>query len=131
MTKRGRKRKRNFVTPDGKELVGLVQDNDGRFRPAGRSSPKWSGSWQVAYHKFQVWQGQQQANNALEPLEHWEAGGRPSLPSGPQDPDHPMWAEYFRNLIATDPARAAIEMDYEPLALLAVTCPHPWYHSQC
>lgn len=119
MAKRGRKTKRSFVTPDGQELAGFVQDKDGRFRPAGHASPKWSGDWQVAYHKFKVWKSKQESGSALEPLTRWESGGRASYPTGPDDPDHAMWAEYFRSRIATDPKAAAVEMDYPPLAKLA------------
>ncbi|MCK4625875.1 MAG: tyrosine-type recombinase/integrase [Phycisphaerae bacterium] len=109
MAKAGRKRNRYFVTPDGQELVGFVECPDGRFRPSGRSSPKWSGPWQLAYHRFQVWKAQQTDNGELEPLHN------PIIAAGDAESERLR----IRDLIATDPKQAAVYLDYPPLARLA------------
>jgi len=109
MAKRGRKTKRSYVTPDGQELTGLVQGKDGRFRPAGHASPKWSGTWQEAFHKFKVWQAKQTATGPLEPLD--------SIATSLGDVEAER--QRIRDMIATDPKRAAVYLDYPPLARLA------------
>lgn len=109
MAKTGRKRAPYFVTPDGQELVGFVECPDGRFRPSGRSSPKWSGPWQLAFHKFQVWQARQTDNGELEPLNN------PIIAAGNAESERLR----IRDLIATDPKAASVYLDYAPLARLA------------
>lgn len=107
MAKSGRKLKRSFVTPNGVELHGLVQGKDGRFRPSGKSSPKWSGPWEVAFHKFQIWKSRESDFGELEPLD------------GTGLSDFLIERQRIRDMIATDPDQAAIYLEYPPLAKLA------------
>lgn len=117
MVKRGRKAGPSYRTPDGRELTGLVKSADGRFRPLGKSSPAWSGSWQTAWTRFLAWQAGQ--TTTLEPLGHNPVA---TMPMGEPSVDHPAfpeWAEWWRTQITLDPSKAAGLMDYPPLAKLA------------
>lgn len=118
--KPGRKSTYYVVPETGETIVGLVRDNDGRFRPAGKASPKFPKDPATAIFKFRQWQAKQKGT-------HIEVGAAPltnieddfGLDVAITEIHRDYFRNYYRNLIATDPKQAAIELDYQPLAMLA------------
>lgn len=109
MAKRGRKPK-HHVTAKGETVVGLTLSSDGRFRPVGVPGVSFGKDERTAIHRFRIWSAAQQ-DVELEPLED----------TGFNDIAFRLAEERqrIRDLIFTHPKRAALDLDCEPLALLA------------
>lgn len=132
MTKRGRKAS-HFVTKSGEPIVGLRRDaKSGRFYPVGKGSPSFGTDEPQAVHRFRMWQAKQSDDPQIFEIPvtapaHDDFGTEiPTVatfdnvgnPINVQQISKSAAGAYFRNLIFSDPNRAATELDCEPLRLL-------------
>lgn len=136
MVKRGRTPK-HYETRDKKELiVGLRRDKkSGRFYPVGRGSPSFGTDESTAIHRFKSWQAQQgkkpkpkvpvKMSSSIDALDELVYGKVPEWTWSPGEFSTDLevlksaWRREVRDLIYSDPKKAAVELDCEPVALLA------------
>ncbi|MCK4342607.1 MAG: hypothetical protein KAY37_12890 [Phycisphaerae bacterium] len=131
MAKRGRKPK-HYEHTDGRTYVGLSRRSNGRFFPVGRSDFSFGSDPDEAVSRFLRWQAEQDGEQAatLEDLsaEHAlaDAVALDRFIDRFGVADAPLFAErvpalrhvfgrYFRHLLATDPRRASVELDWADL----------------
>ncbi len=132
MVKRGPKPK-DYRTKSGELIEGLSKRSKKRkqkdgsykatefFAPVGLDAPSFGNDEATAIHRFRIWQAEQRGDE-FNPT---DIIGRDDMPDHVRhDIDHTQFirdqhSRYLRNLILTDPQKAAIELDCEPLALLA------------
>lgn len=123
--------KGNHYEHQNETVVGLRRDKkSGRFFPVGKGSPSFGSDPPSAVHRFRLWQAEQGEPDPLEARSFQEdlivneldaeslAALNPALLL-----DSPIVREVFRahyrNLIYSNPSKAATELDCEPVALLA------------
>lgn len=139
--KRGRPSKRDYVTSWDEKIEGAYMGADGRLRPIGRSTPAFGGDEATAVHRFRKWLAAQDEKpkphvpvalpssiDAFDQTVDHLRGFRGKLDIHVNNPEHPreiltdfqglrtLFRDYFRNLILTEPKRAAAELDVEHLA---------------
>ena len=143
MGKVGRK-PNHYITSKGETINGLsLRKKRGRkvFLPTGKDAPEFGTDDDptTAIHKFRVWEAGQGktphplyfsqeitdddtaefASYGLTAKDVAEiAQKRVEVDSERHQWEHEKWKAYYRNLIHSDPRRAAIELDCEPLSLL-------------
>lgn len=136
MAKRGRTPK-HYETWDKKELiVGLRRDKkSGRFYPVGRGSPSFGTDESSAIHRFKSWQAQKgkkpkpkipvKMSSTIHALDELVNGRVPEWTWSPGEFSTDLeilknaWRREVRSLIFSNPKKAAVELDCEPIALLA------------
>jgi len=136
--------KGNHYEYQGETIVGLRRDKkSGRFFPVGKGSPSFGSDPPNAIHRFRRWvaeQGEQPAPlipvkmpstiDALDVVVGYagkDEPGRPYIPATVSpglietnvEAIRRQERDRLRNLIFSNPAKAATELNCEPLALLA------------
>ncbi len=137
MTKPGPKG--NHYVHNRETILNLRRDKkSGRFYPVGKGSPSFGSDPEKAIHRFRLWQREQDGSpppppipvtmpNSLEALDATIGRDRTMIPTT-WSPDgietdlesiRQQERDRIRNLIYSDPKRASVDLDCEPLALLA------------
>ena len=120
--------KGNHFEYQGETVVGLRRDKkSGRFFPVGKGNPSFGSDPPKAIHRFRQWIADQDGSSKSDPLAEFVTNEsvpkivkvlHPEISIIPPEISA-LARDYYRNLIYSDPVKAATELDCEPIALLA------------
>ncbi len=131
MAKRGRKPK-HHVTADGETIVGLTKRTDGRFGPVGVAGVTFGTDEATAIARFRKWEAERDGTawekhsgddakvDAIYYGMRFTGPGKSSTGAERRLEKTALayaakYKEFIRNLILTNPQKAAIELDIEEL----------------